>query len=177
MRVQDLFRPATVEQKLGDHAKRIRTLEFRTFRFTFQIRKSTITFDQDLATGVELFTPGVDSVLYDAFVVIREAFNDSGVSGNTDLRFFLGGTQWTIGSFDVGFGIRTVDDTSGGLAVNTGTDNLGQQLLQRAADLTGYGRISAPVLTADPLIAQVSAYAGDGSTGQADIYILTGTPT
>lgn len=159
---------------LGNHEKRIRGLEFRR-TYALLIRKAAIAFTDDLATGVELFTLDIGDVLYDAFIVINEGFDDSGVSGNTDLQLFLGGSAWSLSANDIGFGIKTADDFSGGLALDTGS-NLGQQLLQRAANLAGYGRISTIVLTEDPLIAKVATYVADGTTGQADIYVLTGTP-
>jgi hypothetical protein len=139
-----------------------------------------ITHADDLGAGVALFAVAVGDVLYDAFSVVRTAFN--GTSAQRRLRIYVGSTLWENKSYPVNIdpsvtqvNVAYVDDFTGSLSLGGAATSESQQYLQGIANSSYYARTAAVVLTAGNVI--VKSTAGYNPTvGDADIYVLAGTP-
>lgn len=134
-----------------------------------------ITKDDDLATGVDLFTPDEGDVLYDAFIVVKEAFNDTAVDA-TRLRLYRGATQWNHPLLNQLLDLGFPDDESAELSIGNGSANT-EQMLTDIDDSGSYGRFAVIVLESGPLVARCDDFNQDGTTGIADLYVVAGTPS
>lgn len=133
-----------------------------------------ITKTDDLATGVDLFTPAVGDVLYDAFVVVKEEFDDTATNA-TWLRLYRGATQWNHPPLNQLLDLGFPDDETGELSIGNASANT-EQMLTDIDDSSSYGRFAVVVLESGPLVARCDAFNQDGSTGIADVYVVAGTP-
>ena len=170
----------TVEGVLANHEKRVGILEAVPPSTGLLIRGPyNITHADDLGAGVALFAVAVGDVLYDAFSVVRTAFR--GTSAQNAVRIYVGSTLWqntaypasgdiSVTTVNIGF----VDDFTGSLSLG-GLGSNSQQYLQGIASSAYYSRTAAVVLTAGNVIVK-SIVAWNPTVGDADIYVLAGTP-